>query len=91
LQNEHGTASSDQIELSVLMQTVWSDFAKNPHLGPGWDKISTNFVNQLGLFGGARNPSGLQIISTGSADYACGLLDGIASAAKAGILEVGTL
>jgi carboxylesterase 2 len=91
LHNEHGTASSDQIELSVLMQTVWSDFAKNPHLGPGWDKISTNFVNQLGLFGGARNPSGLQIIPTGSADYACGLLDGLASAAKAGILEVGTL
>jgi hypothetical protein len=55
------------------------------------DKIPTDFVNQLGLFCGARNPCRLQINPTGSADYACSLLDGIASAAKADILEVGTL
>ncbi|KAI4851244.1 alpha/beta-hydrolase [Aureobasidium sp. EXF-8845] len=91
LQNENGNATSEQIDLSVVMQTVWSNFAKDPQLGPGWDKISADTMNELGLFGGARIPSGLQIIPTWSADYTCGLLDSVASLAKAGTLEVNPL
>jgi carboxylesterase type B len=90
LHNRNGNATTDQIELSVLMQTVWTEFAKNPTLGPGWAKISAKPMNVLGLFGGARNSSGLQVIPTWSADHACGLLDDLADIAKAGVLQVDT-
>ncbi|THZ24490.1 alpha/beta-hydrolase [Aureobasidium pullulans] len=91
LQNENGKATSDQIKLSALMQTVWTNFAKDPHRGPGWPQISTNSIsNKFGLFGGVRNSSGLQIIPTLTADFACGVLDGVATLSKAGVLEVNT-
>lgn len=91
LQNENGKATSDQIKLSALMQTVWTNFAKDPHCGPGWPQISTNSINnKFGLFGGVRNSSGLQIIPTLTADFACGTLDGVATLSKAGVLEVNT-
>ncbi|KAI5241312.1 alpha/beta-hydrolase [Aureobasidium subglaciale] len=90
LVNEKGVASQDQIQLSALMQTIWTNFAKNPYAGPGWPKISKSLTNELGLLGGALNSSGLQIIPTFTADYPCGILDGLAAVGKVGILEVGT-
>ncbi|KEQ95001.1 hypothetical protein AUEXF2481DRAFT_89063 [Aureobasidium subglaciale EXF-2481] len=90
LANEKGVASEDQIQLSALMQTIWTDFAKNPYAGPGWPKISKSVNNKFGLLGGARNSSGLQVIPTFTADYPCGILDGLAATGKVGILEVGT-
>ena len=42
------------------MQTAWANFAKNPAVGPGWDKVNTPGGKDLGHF----NYNGKLILDT---------------------------
>lgn len=44
-------STTAEISLSALMQKAWADFAKNPQVGPGWNKLNVNAgVNDIGVF-----------------------------------------
>lgn len=44
-----GANSTDrQIELSQIMQGIWSSMAAKPELGPGWPKVSEKVLGEMG-------------------------------------------
>lgn len=43
-------STKEEIELSKLMQKTWTDFAKNPEVGPGWDRFGTPGERDVGRF-----------------------------------------
>ncbi len=59
-------ATASEAQLSVYMQKVWADFAKNPSAGPGWAAIPK--VNVL------ATPT-VDLVQDGSLDKICALYD----------------
>ena len=64
-------ATSDQIELSELMQGIWSTLAKAPSIGPGWQKVGEHVLAEMGSAGGR---GAVRTIGFDSIDQHCGLL-----------------
>lgn len=58
--------------LSKYIQGAWADFAKNPTLGPGWNKLGTFNGTDLGDLG-PIGTSGVTIIPQSQVDYRCSL------------------
>ena len=62
--------NDQEINLSISMQSVWANFAKNPAQGPGWPKVGANGGVELGVLG-ANGSSGLNVIPLSTVDSVC--------------------
>lgn len=45
--DEYGSITTGQIQLSRYIQTAWANFAKNPTAGPGWASVKTGVEQDL--------------------------------------------
>lgn len=87
LQTAFGNATVEQIKLGVKMQKIWTDFAKCPSAGPGWGPTGPSESSLLGLLGGKRAPTGLDLIPATDIDHACQQYLAINATTKYGLLS----
>jgi len=75
-------ATAQEYALGSFMQNSWSDFAKNPVGGPGWNAVGTGIAyggagdEDLGALG-ANGSGGVTVIQQNAVDYRCGIFQGI--------------
>ncbi|KAI9643546.1 hypothetical protein NHQ30_008165 [Ciborinia camelliae] len=66
--NLPASATPAEISLSALIQKAWADFAKDPQMGPGWNKLNVNGgVNDVAVF----NVDGLGSANGAALDKRC--------------------
>jgi hypothetical protein len=63
-------ATAQQAALSESMMKVWTDFAKDPKAGPGWERVGSAGGKDLGRFTGEGK---LAIGDSKEVDGNCGL------------------
>ncbi|KAF7943384.1 hypothetical protein EAE96_011311 [Botrytis aclada] len=64
-------STAAEISLSALIQKSWANFARNPQVGPGWNKLNVNAgTNQVAVF----NVNGLVSVNGGVLDKRCAVL-----------------
>ncbi|KAL8792142.1 MAG: hypothetical protein Q9195_005238 [Heterodermia aff. obscurata] len=64
--------TAQEYALSQYMQGAWAQFAKNPVLGPGWNRLGTFDGLDLGALG-ANGSSGVTLIPQAEVDARCEL------------------
>jgi carboxylesterase type B len=69
-----------QIELSQLMQGIWSRMAEAPELGPGWPRVNESVLAEMGSADGRKL---IQTIPFARIDRKCAHLGALAQ--KAGL------
>jgi len=73
--NELGVATTQQIQLSKYMQTLWANFAKHPLRAIHWPKITTDLQGvELGTLG-SNGGNGEVTIDKNTVDYICAVYD----------------
>ncbi|TGO38046.1 hypothetical protein BHYA_0083g00250 [Botrytis hyacinthi] len=66
--NLPANSTAAEKSLSALIQKSWANFAKNPQVGPGWNKLNVNAgVNHVAVF----NVNGLGSVNGGALDKRC--------------------
>lgn len=64
--------TAQQYALSQYMQGAWAAFAKNPTLGPGWNRVGTFDSFDVAVLG-ANGTSGATLVHASVADAKCEL------------------
>ena len=63
---------------SAFMMKAWTDFAKNPTAGPGWNAFTgATSRNEIAQLGGPSNPNGRFDTNVTVIDYACHIYEPI--------------
>ncbi|CVL07575.1 related to acetylcholinesterase/Butyrylcholinesterase [Fusarium mangiferae] len=72
---KYAPSTQDQIALSKYMMKAWADFAKDPHQGPGWTRMTGSLGDNTACLGCDKNPGGMKFISTAFLDLNCLLIN----------------
>lgn len=76
--------TTEEMQLSNMMQQAWADFAKNPDEGPGWAAVDGNSEeSMLGVIGGPENTTGVTEMQVNMVDKRCQLFAEFATATAA--------
>ena len=68
--------TAQEFALNQYMQGAWAQFAKNPYLGPGWNRLGTFDGVDLGVLG-TDGGSGVTVVRQAEVDARCGLYKSI--------------
>ncbi|GIZ43331.1 hypothetical protein CKM354_000656300 [Cercospora kikuchii] len=65
-------ATTQQIQLSAELQTIWAGMGRNPSAGPGWTEVSDDEKEKdLAIIGAEGNATGLYLTDRRENDAAC--------------------
>lgn len=65
-------ATAQEYALSQYMQGAWASFAKNPTLGPGWNRVGTFGGIDVGVLG-TNGSSGVSVVQESEVDGKCAI------------------
>jgi len=64
--------TAQEVALSQFMKGAWAQFARNPALGPGWNRLGT-YDADLGALG-TKGSAGVTVINQTDVDSRCHIL-----------------